>query len=149
MKSDHSVSQVRKNISQWKNKEATRHKADNGDITEAAVNKCEENTDGTSPVPTQGLNSSQSFTIIDVAANRLLFDTFIAEWRQQWTFSFSVACEKRPKQQVQHSWQSTEGIGAKFTRGNQNSVKAPSAHLKFSCLLYNMLLVLFWTQKLP
>lgn len=64
------------------------------------------------------LPSSQSFTIIDVAADRQLFDTFIAEWKQQQRFSLSLACEKRPKPRTQNSRRSTEGIGAKFTRGN-------------------------------
>ena len=39
---------------------------------------------------------SQSFTIIDVAADRQLFESFIAEWRTQSLYSLSVACEKVP-----------------------------------------------------
>ena len=39
---------------------------------------------------------SQSFTIIDVAADRQLFESFIAEWRIQSLYSLSVACEKVP-----------------------------------------------------
>ena len=118
VKSDRSVSrvsQVKKNISQpkgRKNKEVTQHKV-NG-VTETAVSNCEDKIDGISAPSSQGLQCSQSFTIIDVAANRLLFDTFIAEWQQQQSFSLSVACEKR----AQNSRRSAEGIGAKFTRGN-------------------------------
>ena len=119
VKSDSSIHKVKKGDSQFKsheNKERSQHKTTGG--TEVTVNKCDEKIDGISPLPSQGLNATQSFTIIDVAANRLLFDTFIAEWKQRQSFSLSVACEKRPKPQAQHSRLSTEGIGAKFKRGN-------------------------------
>ena len=40
--------------------------------------------------------ASQSFTIIDVAADTQLFESFIAEWKTQALYSLSVACEKVP-----------------------------------------------------
>jgi len=122
VKSDWSTHKVKKNGSLLKrsheNREQTQHKVSG--VAEAAVSECERNTDDVSPPLTQGaLISSQSFTVIDVAANRLLFDTFIAEWKQKENFSLSVACEKRPKPEAQNLHRSTEGIGAKFTRGTQ------------------------------
>ncbi|XP_023930117.1 DNA polymerase theta [Lingula anatina] len=57
-----------------------------------------------------------SFTIIDVAADRQLFDTFIEEWKQQKKFSISVACEKCPPKPV-----SGGGIGGKIKRGRPRS----------------------------
>ena len=123
VKSDHSVHkvhEVKKNVSQFKGcmDKAPTEQATIG-ITEAAISESEVKTDATSPASTQGLNSSQSFTIIDVASNRLLFDTFVDEWRRQQKFSLSLACEKRSKPRTQLSRRSTEGIGCKFTRGNQ------------------------------
>ena len=41
--------------------------------------------------------TQQSFTIIDVCADRRLFDSFLAEWKMQTSFSLSVACEKLPQ----------------------------------------------------
>ncbi|KFP79289.1 DNA polymerase theta, partial [Apaloderma vittatum] len=38
--------------------------------------------------------SAESFTIIDVASDKALFQTFIAEWREKSRFSISVACER-------------------------------------------------------
>ncbi|XP_018430571.1 PREDICTED: DNA polymerase theta-like, partial [Nanorana parkeri] len=40
-------------------------------------------------------SSSEEFGIIDVASDQNLFQTFLREWRNQKTFSLSVACEKR------------------------------------------------------
>ena len=111
----HPVADVKKNTSQFNGqwvKEDARHKA-------SVIADCEVKTDDTSPPLTQPLQSSQSFTIIDVASNHLLFDTFIAEWQRQWSFSLSLACEKRPKPRKQ--WRSAEGIGHRFTRGKQAS----------------------------
>ncbi|XP_027749930.1 DNA polymerase theta isoform X1 [Empidonax traillii] len=38
--------------------------------------------------------SAESFTIIDVASNKELFQTFVAEWKEKSRFSISVACER-------------------------------------------------------
>ncbi|XP_012425409.5 DNA polymerase theta [Taeniopygia guttata] len=38
--------------------------------------------------------SAESFTIIDVASNKALFQTFVAEWKEKSRFSISVACER-------------------------------------------------------
>lgn len=123
VKSDHSVhqvSEVKKNISEFKScKDKQLTQCEASGVMEEVHKECEVKIDALSPPVTQGLHSSQSFTIIDVAANRLLFDTFISEWQRQRTFSLSLACEKRLKPQAQNSRRSTEGIGHKFTRGNQ------------------------------
>jgi len=108
--SAHRFCEVKENVSASKgceNKEVVQREADVALDGEVKVG-------GSLAPPTQGLPSTQSFTIIDVAANRLLFDTFIAEWRQQTSFSLSLACEKHPKPQAQHSRRSKEGIGARF-----------------------------------
>uniref|UniRef100_A0A8C7EC43 DNA polymerase theta n=1 Tax=Nothoprocta perdicaria TaxID=30464 RepID=A0A8C7EC43_NOTPE len=39
-------------------------------------------------------SSAESFTIIDVASDKALFQTFLAEWREKSRFSVSVACER-------------------------------------------------------
>ena len=122
VKSDNSaptVSKLSKNILQsesYNEKQLIQHEA-NGK-TEAVSQGSEVKINCSSPPATQDLPSSQSFTIIDVAANRQLFDTFMAEWQQQVHFSLALACEKRPKPRSQHLQQSSEAIGAKFTRGN-------------------------------
>uniref|UniRef100_A0A8C5TLB3 DNA-directed DNA polymerase n=1 Tax=Malurus cyaneus samueli TaxID=2593467 RepID=A0A8C5TLB3_9PASS len=38
--------------------------------------------------------SAESFTIIDVASDKALFQTFVAEWKEKRRFSISVACER-------------------------------------------------------
>ncbi|XP_063250098.1 DNA polymerase theta [Prinia subflava] len=38
--------------------------------------------------------SAESFTIIDVASDKALFQTFVAEWKEKSRFSVSVACER-------------------------------------------------------
>ncbi|KAM6290845.1 DNA polymerase theta isoform 1-T2 [Porphyrio hochstetteri] len=38
--------------------------------------------------------SAESFTIIDVASDKTLFQTFVAEWKEKSRFSISVACER-------------------------------------------------------
>uniref|UniRef100_A0A672U7Z6 DNA polymerase theta n=1 Tax=Strigops habroptila TaxID=2489341 RepID=A0A672U7Z6_STRHB len=38
--------------------------------------------------------SAESFTIIDVASDKALFQTFVAEWKEKNRFSISVACER-------------------------------------------------------
>ena len=115
------ISQVKKNIAQSKDcgvREMAQCEA-SGIAGAAGGGSHEVKVGGSLPVPTQDLHSTQSFTIIDVAANRRLFDTFIAEWQQQTSFSVSLACEKCPKPQEQHSPRSSKGIGARFARGNR------------------------------
>ncbi|XP_042189978.1 DNA polymerase theta [Callorhinchus milii] len=41
--------------------------------------------------------SAETFTIIDVASSRALFQTFIQEWKSKHRFALSVACEKRER----------------------------------------------------
>ncbi|XP_035750497.1 DNA polymerase theta [Egretta garzetta] len=38
--------------------------------------------------------SAESFSIIDVASDKALFQTFVAEWKEKSRFSISVACER-------------------------------------------------------
>ncbi|KAM6096032.1 DNA polymerase theta [Chlamydotis macqueenii] len=38
--------------------------------------------------------SAENFTIIDVASDKTLFQTFVAEWKEKSRFSISVACER-------------------------------------------------------
>ena len=54
----------------------------------------------------------QSFTIIDTAANKMLFEHFVEEWRKQEMYSLSIACERIP---VQPS--AIGRIGANFNKG--------------------------------
>lgn len=56
--------------------------------------------------------SAESFTIIDVASNKALFQTFVAEWKEKSRFSISVACERT---KCLLSPKST--IGGKFKEG--------------------------------
>ena len=111
----HQVCEVKNDILQSKgcdDKEVMQRKAD------AALSDGEAKVGTSLPSPTQDLHTTQSFTVIDVAANCLLFDTFIAEWQRQTSFSLSLACEKRPKPQAQHPRRSREGIGARFAPGS-------------------------------
>ncbi|XP_054244104.1 DNA polymerase theta [Indicator indicator] len=57
--------------------------------------------------------SAESFTIIDVASDKSLFQTFIAEWKEKTRFSISVACERT---KCLLSPKST--IGGKFKKGH-------------------------------
>ena len=42
--------------------------------------------------------SLEAFTICDVASDRRLFETFLAEWRTKSHFSICLACDKSPPQ---------------------------------------------------
>ncbi|XP_053273755.1 DNA polymerase theta [Pleuronectes platessa] len=68
------------------------------------------------------LNSSNSgsFSIIDVASDRGLFETFIREWKTKERYSLALACEKRER-----SDQPVEEIGGKHKR-------ASAAHQKLN-----------------
>ncbi|CAG5132586.1 unnamed protein product [Candidula unifasciata] len=57
--------------------------------------------------------TQQSFTIIDVCANRQLFQTFLAELKSQPYYALSVACEKKPPEGPQRK---ASEIGGKFIR---------------------------------
>uniref|UniRef100_A0A3B4BND0 DNA-directed DNA polymerase family A palm domain-containing protein n=1 Tax=Periophthalmus magnuspinnatus TaxID=409849 RepID=A0A3B4BND0_9GOBI len=57
-----------------------------------------------------------TFSIIDVASDKRLFDTFISEWKTKGRYSLSLACEKRPHQLEQLE----TGIGARHKRGKGN-----------------------------
>ena len=59
----------------------------------------------------------QSFTIIDTAANKVLFEHFIEEWRRQEMYALSIACEKI------HMQPGDIGrIGANFNKGVQLNI---------------------------
>lgn len=59
-------------------------------------------------------SNSGTFSIIDVASDRRLFDTFIKEWKTKERFSIALACEKRGPGQ-QHE----DEIGGKHKRGEE------------------------------
>lgn len=55
-------------------------------------------------------SNSGTFSIIDVASDRRLFETFIKEWKTKERYALALACEKREQ---------PEGdIGGKYKRGN-------------------------------
>ncbi|XP_031727746.1 DNA polymerase theta isoform X1 [Anarrhichthys ocellatus] len=58
-------------------------------------------------------SSSGTFSIIDVASDRRLFDAFINEWKTKERYSLALACEKR-----EHSQQVEEQIGGKHKRSS-------------------------------
>ncbi|XP_013926923.1 PREDICTED: DNA polymerase theta-like, partial [Thamnophis sirtalis] len=57
--------------------------------------------------------SADNFSIIDVANDKTLFQTFIEEWKTHTKFSISVACEKTKIPLSSHR----SAIGAKFKQG--------------------------------
>lgn len=57
-------------------------------------------------------SNSGSFSIIDVASDRRLFNTFINEWKTKERYSLALACERR-----EHRQQIEEEIGGKHKRG--------------------------------
>ena len=59
-------------------------------------------------------SNSGSFSIIDVASDRCLFETFIREWKTKERYSLALACEKRERRE-----QPEEEIGGKHKRGKQ------------------------------
>ena len=67
------------------------------------------------PTPIASQLTQQSFSIIDVCADRRLFESFISEWQTQSAFSLSVACEKLPLQGEKSDPQSAT-IGLKFNK---------------------------------
>ncbi|XP_060747500.1 DNA polymerase theta isoform X2 [Tachysurus vachellii] len=56
-------------------------------------------------------SSSQSFSIIDVASDKRLFETFVKEWKTKKRFSLAVACEKKDG-----TAQPESVIGSKFKK---------------------------------
>ncbi|XP_063812911.1 DNA polymerase theta isoform X2 [Pseudophryne corroboree] len=65
------------------------------------------------PLPS---SSAEGFSIIDVASDQALFQTFLREWKNQKMFSLSVACERRTQPP-----QSKMCIGGRFKQ-----VQSPS-----------------------
>ncbi|XP_054459580.1 DNA polymerase theta isoform X2 [Anoplopoma fimbria] len=63
-------------------------------------------------------SGSGTFSIIDVASDRRLFDTFINEWKTKERFSLALACEKREQGQ-----QPEEPIGGKHKRASADHQK--------------------------
>uniref|UniRef100_A0A8D3AI92 DNA polymerase theta n=1 Tax=Scophthalmus maximus TaxID=52904 RepID=A0A8D3AI92_SCOMX len=64
-------------------------------------------------------SNSGTFSIIDVASDRGLFDTFVEEWKTKDRYSLALACEKR-----EHREQPEGEIGGKHKRGNHRSEPA-------------------------
>ncbi|KAM3935772.1 DNA polymerase theta [Leptodactylus fuscus] len=65
-------------------------------------------------------SSSQDFTIIDVASDLTLFQTFLKEWKNQKKFSLSLACERRTRASSSRSC-----IGGRFKQ-----VRSPQGQAK-------------------
>ncbi|XP_067676390.1 DNA polymerase theta-like [Haliotis asinina] len=95
-------------------------------VTDASSSSCERD-DVSSHVPLSQstgigdadiLLTQESFTIIDVCADRRLFESFITEWQSKGKYSLCVACEKKPPCQPQAG----VGIGGKFIRNSRKSV---------------------------
>ncbi|XP_041839070.1 DNA polymerase theta isoform X2 [Melanotaenia boesemani] len=61
-------------------------------------------------------SNSGAFSIIDVASDKCLFDTFIKEWKTQKRFSLALACKR-----TEHRQQPEEEIGWKHKRAHQKS----------------------------
>lgn len=59
------------------------------------------------------LSSPESFSIIDVASDKRLFETFIKEWKTKKRFSLAVACDRKDG-----TAQPELVIGSKFKKGN-------------------------------
>ncbi|XP_037692415.1 DNA polymerase theta isoform X2 [Choloepus didactylus] len=59
--------------------------------------------------------SSETLTIIDVASDQTLFQTFIKEWQSKKRFSVSLACEK-----ISSLTSSKTAIGGRFKQGNSS-----------------------------
>ncbi|XP_063150682.1 DNA polymerase theta [Candoia aspera] len=59
--------------------------------------------------------SADNFSIIDVANDKTLFQTFIKEWKTKNKFSISVACEK-----IKSPMSHRSAIGAKFKQGSMS-----------------------------
>ncbi|XP_070840346.1 DNA polymerase theta [Chaetodon trifascialis] len=58
-------------------------------------------------------SNSGTFSIVDVASDRRLFDTFIKEWKTKERYSLALACEKR-----EHRSQPEGETGGKHKRGS-------------------------------
>ncbi|XP_067849109.1 DNA polymerase theta [Heptranchias perlo] len=61
--------------------------------------------------------SAETFTIIDVASSRVLFQTFIKEWQSKQRFALAAACERK-----EHVLSPSSEIGGKFKQA-QTAVK--------------------------
>lgn len=66
-----------------------------------------------SSVSGSNFNSPESFSIIDVASDKRLFQTFVKEWKAKKRFSLAVACERKDG-----TAQPQSVIGSKFKKGN-------------------------------
>ncbi|XP_023812203.2 DNA polymerase theta isoform X3 [Oryzias latipes] len=60
---------------------------------------------------TLGCSNPGTFSIIDVASDRRLFETFVTEWKTKERFALALACEKK-----EHSQQQEGEIGGKHRR---------------------------------
>lgn len=64
-------------------------------------------------IPASQLLTQQSFTIVDVCADRRLFHTFLKELKSQRYYALSVACEKKPPE---HEQKAVSVIGGRFLK---------------------------------
>lgn len=86
--------------------DATKHTQGNKDFVD--LGKQERESDGAA---ISQLSTQESFTIIDVCANALLFATFVAEWKKKKSYAISLACDR--KTLAKHPG---EGIGGNFVK---------------------------------
>lgn len=76
-------------------------------------------------------SSPESFSIIDVASDKRLFETFVKEWKTKKRFSLAVACETKDGPAQPESV-----IGSKFKKGNVYVVKA--GFIRWQYLYHNL-----------
>jgi hypothetical protein len=82
------------------------------DLADVVELPCDERGPVVDPNNTGIPPSQGTFTIIDVCADRRLFETFIAEWQGQSIFALSLACRVRPEDPAPPAGK----IGAKFSK---------------------------------
>ncbi|XP_063060010.1 DNA polymerase theta [Engraulis encrasicolus] len=73
-----------------KSKSTPKH--DNPETDKGLTNAPLDTQDSQTPMD---FSSPEAFTIIDVASDQSLFETFVAEWKTQQRFSLALACEQR------------------------------------------------------
>ncbi|TSQ12710.1 DNA polymerase theta [Bagarius yarrelli] len=71
-------------------------------------------------ISASAFSSPESFSIIDVASDKRLFETFIKEWKSKKRFSLAVACERKDG-----SAQAESVIGGKFKKADISASLAP------------------------
>ncbi|XP_072116401.1 DNA polymerase theta [Mobula birostris] len=71
--------------------------------------------------------SAEAFTIIDVASSRVLFQTFIKEWKSKRRFALAAACEKK-----ECVLSPSSEIGGRFRQAQTTKIQAKANGLEVS-----------------